>query len=160
MKSVFNKSPASLFAAQDVRRFPFTFFSQSTNHGIGLGDAPLSILRPTLLHLRDPARLARIAGNILELLKGPQPHEDSATLELHQWSGELTPEFREQFQRSLRTHLFGRSNLLSQRLRIALASYCQVCSYYRQTALLSSIEGLYRNNARHPRCAMRSAMLQ
>ena len=129
MKSVFNKSPMSSFAAQDVRRFPFTFLSRSTNYRIALGDAPLSILRPTLLHLRDPARLARIAGNVLELLKGPQPHEDSAALELPQWSGELTPEFREQFQRSLRTHLFGRSNLLSQRLRIALASYYQVYSH-------------------------------
>lgn len=149
MKSVFNKSPMSSFTVQDVRRFPLTWLSKDTHYRAGLGDSPLSMMRPTLLHLRDPARLARISGNVLELLKGPQPHEDSATLELPQWSGELTPEFREQFQRSLRTHLFGRSNLLSQRLRIALASYCQVCPQTGQTAPLSLIDGLYRNNARH-----------
>ena len=119
MRCVFSYSGAPSFARLGHNRSHRTRPQPQTAHRY----------HGSLTHLRDPARLARIAGNVLELLKEPQPHEDSAALELPQWSGELTPEFREQFQRSLRTHLFGRSNLLSQRLRIALASYYQVYSH-------------------------------
>ena len=90
------------------------------------GQAPLATLRSILLHLRDPERLSRVQGRLLEYLAQRQVPDDTQDILLAPWQGELTADLRQQLRKSFRTHLFGRDTLLSQRLSIMLAAFCQV----------------------------------
>ncbi|EKM55654.1 uncharacterized protein PHACADRAFT_209176 [Phanerochaete carnosa HHB-10118-sp] len=89
------------------------------------GESPIATLRPLFLELRDPDRLRRLHPRILPLVRLQHLPDDFPNTVLSAWTGPLTPAFRAQFRRSLRTHLFGRNSFLSQRLCVMLASFCE-----------------------------------
>lgn len=94
---------------------------------LGAGEGPVSLLRPFLVHLRDPRRLSRLQAGILDLLQ-PSPDPFSRTpVNFPEISGELSKELRLDLRRSIATHLFGWDALLCQRMRFSLAEFCQVC---------------------------------
>ncbi|KAF7796903.1 hypothetical protein EIP86_008088 [Pleurotus ostreatoroseus] len=90
-----------------------------------LGEAPLSILRPAFVHLQNAATLARLSPSICALLQRTPSADVSISMNLPSWTGELTPDLRQQFRTSLRTELFGWDSFLSQRLQISLAGFCE-----------------------------------
>ncbi|KAJ7777231.1 putative zinc-finger of transcription factor IIIC complex-domain-containing protein [Mycena metata] len=95
------------------------------------GSTPIYILRPIFLHLKDLLELRpRVLGI---LVANADTFPPSPTLP--SWSGEPDPQFRADFQKSLKQHLFGCNVLLSLRLRLSVAEFC-----WRQTSDLLAAE--------------------
>ena len=90
------------------------------------GKAPLAILRPVFLHLREQARLSRLSPRLLELLHNRHISDDTLDVHFRECGGEVSPDLRRQLRKSLRTHLFGRNTFLAQRLRVMLLGFCRV----------------------------------
>ncbi|KAI0358005.1 hypothetical protein OH77DRAFT_1449501 [Trametes cingulata] len=91
----------------------------------GLGEAPVSQLRAILLHLRDAQRLARLHTRILDILYQPVVAEAVPDFVIPTYEGDWGVELSRDFVRSLTTHLFGWSSVQSQRIRHAVAAFCQ-----------------------------------
>ncbi|KAI0693750.1 transcription factor IIIC subunit delta N-term-domain-containing protein [Cytidiella melzeri] len=89
------------------------------------GDAPIAILRASLVRLRSTETISKHAKSVLGVLGSIHPVDDSTDISLPQWFDNLTAEMREQYRRSLRMHIFGRHALLSQRLKAFLAGFCE-----------------------------------
>ncbi|GBE86530.1 hypothetical protein SCP_0904090 [Sparassis crispa] len=89
------------------------------------GQGPISLLRPTFLHLLDSERLSRLRTKLLELVQRSQPLEDLVQIVVTPCTAELTPQVRYDFRRSLFTHLFGWDVVLRQRMRLKVAEFCQ-----------------------------------
>ncbi|KAA1468914.1 hypothetical protein DENSPDRAFT_834407 [Dentipellis sp. KUC8613] len=87
------------------------------------GDAPLHILRPLFLHLRNPGVLERLHPHILTILEA-HISDESLHRNIPAWTGELDEAVRTAFRKSLVQHLFGSDDLLSLRLRLAAADFC------------------------------------
>ncbi|TFK90124.1 hypothetical protein K466DRAFT_638963 [Polyporus arcularius HHB13444] len=89
------------------------------------GEAPLSILRPLFLHLRDSSRIARLHPRLLDILYRQPPSGPDATIAVASYTGDWTSELSRELRRSLTTHIFGWSSIHSQRMRYAVAVFCQ-----------------------------------
>ncbi|KAF5309828.1 hypothetical protein D9619_010322 [Psilocybe cf. subviscida] len=91
----------------------------------GSGLAPLHVLRPLLIHLRDRSRLARLHARLLQILRMQAPTDNAAKVVAPPtWDGgALSEGFRQQFRASLATSLFGWDDLLSLRMRLSLADF-------------------------------------
>lgn len=94
----------------------------------GSGETPTSVLRPILLHLGDPNRLSRLHTRILDVLRQVPDNGANAAVVIPSdsdpgaWTGAVSRELR----RSLTAHLLGWDNIQSQRIRYAVAAFCQV----------------------------------
>ncbi|KAI0695325.1 putative zinc-finger of transcription factor IIIC complex-domain-containing protein [Cerioporus squamosus] len=89
------------------------------------GEAPISMLRPLFLHLRDPSRVARLHSRILEVLYRQPFNGADANIVVPVYAGDWTLELCCELRRSLTTQLFGWSSIQSQRMRYAVALFCQ-----------------------------------
>ncbi|RPD64172.1 hypothetical protein L227DRAFT_571740 [Lentinus tigrinus ALCF2SS1-6] len=89
------------------------------------GEAPISILRPVLLHLREPSRIARLHPRILDILHRQPFNGVDATIAVPTYSGDWTTELSCELRRSLTTQLFGWGSIQSQRMRYTVAVFCQ-----------------------------------
>ncbi|OCH96338.1 hypothetical protein OBBRIDRAFT_787420 [Obba rivulosa] len=96
-----------------------------TTANAGSGETPLAMLRSAFLHLRDPSRLHELRTGLLQIIQQPGALENGAKILLHPYSGDLSPDTRQQLRRSLSTHLFGWAPVLSSRLKLTLADFCQ-----------------------------------
>ncbi|OBZ74221.1 hypothetical protein A0H81_05958 [Grifola frondosa] len=67
------------------------------------GEAPISLLRPVFLHLREPQRLSRLYLQILEILRRPISEDTNVQTNIPPYSGELS--------------IF--------RIRLSVATFCQ-----------------------------------
>ncbi|KAI8969373.1 putative zinc-finger of transcription factor IIIC complex-domain-containing protein [Trametes punicea] len=92
------------------------------------GEAPMSRLRPIFVHLRDSRRIARLHGRILDTLHHAPLREPLPNIAVPVHAGEAGAELTRQFVSSLSTHLFGWDGVLSERLRYAVAAFCQKVS--------------------------------
>ncbi|KAJ3511250.1 hypothetical protein NLJ89_g4210 [Agrocybe chaxingu] len=131
--------------------------------------SPLNLLRPTLLHLRNPVLVQRVHTRLLELLRPPSnplgSGSDSSNPVLPTFEGadELTftlmEEMREEFKIALRTHLFGWDELLRLRMRLSLADFAwklaanetnqTECGVVAQALLSSISQKVLRTLIRH-----------
>ncbi|KAI0630592.1 putative zinc-finger of transcription factor IIIC complex-domain-containing protein [Trametes polyzona] len=91
----------------------------------GFGKTPTCHLRSILLHLRDPQRIARLCGRILDVLRHTPCNEPPPQLVISPYEGDGSTKFSYAFVDSLRTHLFGWKSIQSQRIRYVVATYCQ-----------------------------------
>ncbi|KAL0959812.1 hypothetical protein HGRIS_011494 [Hohenbuehelia grisea] len=82
-------------------------------------EAPLALLRPSLLRLMRHDSINRLFPRIVEILQSPITDNPSFAIGL--FSGALNAEARLQFRRSLEQHLFGWSSILWRRLRLIVA---------------------------------------
>ncbi|TFY72445.1 hypothetical protein EVG20_g550 [Dentipellis fragilis] len=87
------------------------------------GEAPLHILRPLFLHLRNPGALERLHSHMLTILEA-HISDEALHRNIPAWIGELDEAVRTAFRKSLVQHLFGSDDLLSLRLRLATADFC------------------------------------
>ncbi|KAH9857250.1 putative zinc-finger of transcription factor IIIC complex-domain-containing protein [Lenzites betulinus] len=94
----------------------------------GFGEAPLGRLRSILLHLRDPQRIARIHGRILDVLRHTACHEPAPHVVMPKYVGDRTTELSRDIVDSLAKHLFGWKSVQSDKMRYAVAIYCHSCS--------------------------------
>jgi len=123
-----------------------------------LGQAPIHLLRPSFMYLRQPGKLSQFHSYILEILR-PDFVDHSTDIILLPWSGELVPEIRREFRRSLAKHLFGWDSLLSLRMRLSVADFSwkhsedtpkQVeCGHIAQTILIAISHCVLRTIIRH-----------
>lgn len=90
------------------------------------GLSPLYLLRPFLVHLRDPNKLDTVRSRFLEVLQ-TRAHEDfSKAITVPSCEMGLTDDLRLRFKFSLSTNLFGWDDLLSLRMRLSLADFAWV----------------------------------
>ncbi|KAL7280333.1 hypothetical protein ACG7TL_005250 [Trametes sanguinea] len=89
------------------------------------GQAPIDRLRPILVHLRDPQRLARLHERIIDILHHAPFRDPIPDIALHARASDAEVELTPGFGNSLATHLFGWNGVLSERLRYAIAVFCQ-----------------------------------
>jgi general transcription factor 3C protein 4 len=94
-----------------------------------LGQVSIHSLRPTLLYLRRNGTSFRLHSRLLEILRPPSI-DSSINVTVPLLQGELDQELREGLRRSLKKHLFGWSDFLSLRLRLAVADFCWVGYVY------------------------------
>ncbi|KAI0796220.1 putative zinc-finger of transcription factor IIIC complex-domain-containing protein [Abortiporus biennis] len=87
--------------------------------------APLGILRPVFLHLRNPERFSRVSSQVIDILQEDPSHAKTIEIDIPAWSEELSPQLREAYKQSLKTHLFGWDSLLHQRIKIYLSAFCE-----------------------------------
>ncbi|PPQ88838.1 hypothetical protein CVT25_010267, partial [Psilocybe cyanescens] len=90
------------------------------------GYSPLHLLRPYLIHLRDPAKLDALHAKFLEILVAqPSSVEDySKTINIpSREEGFVDDNVRSQFRYAVSTNLFGWDDLLSLRMRLSLADF-------------------------------------
>ncbi|KAH9476063.1 Putative transcription factor tau subunit sfc9 [Psilocybe cubensis] len=88
------------------------------------GYSPLYLLRPYMLHLRDPAKLHNLHSKLLEILATRPLVEDlSKTITVPPLQEVLNDDVRCQFRYSVSTSLFGWDDLLSLRMRLSLADF-------------------------------------
>jgi general transcription factor 3C polypeptide 4 len=92
------------------------------------GYAPIKILLPVFLHLRKADRLNRVLPQLLQILE-PNILDDVTTSTVNPWTTMSSPEMNREFRRQLTTHLFGWDDLVTLRLRLAIADFCWVCVY-------------------------------
>ena len=94
------------------------------------------MLQPFLLHLRDSKRLAKIHPQLLDILRSNLRQDQSKNMTLASVEGlqDIPMDvLRQLFRTSLTTNLFGWDELLSLRMRLALADFSWVC--YSRPAL-------------------------
>ncbi|KAJ7173510.1 hypothetical protein C8R46DRAFT_1083033 [Mycena filopes] len=84
------------------------------------GSTPLFLLRPIFLHVQD---LLELRPRVLEILSANAAAFPPSPV-VPPWSGEPDPQFRADFRKSLKQHLFGCNVLLSLRLRLCVAEFC------------------------------------
>ncbi|KAH9940878.1 transcription factor IIIC subunit delta N-term-domain-containing protein [Epithele typhae] len=87
------------------------------------GEAPISALRPILLHLRDANRIARLHSKILGVLTqnaAEQPPEIQVP------GGSTWNDVSREVRESLTAHMFGWDAVHAQRLRYSVATFCEV----------------------------------
>jgi len=123
-----------------------------------LGQAPIHLLRPTFLYLRQPGKLSQLHSRVLDMLKS-RSVDHSTSIVLTPWLGTLVPEVRREFKRSLARHLFGWDSFTSLRLRLSVADFAwklsedsekQVeCGHVAQTLLNAISHCLLRTIIRH-----------
>lgn len=97
---------------------------------IATGEAPIGLLRAVWLHLQDPERVSRLRDQIVQILHQPELPDPGTALVLPAWAGELSSQVRDEFVRSLRTHLFGWDNLHRLRVKFYIAMFCKVGTIY------------------------------
>lgn len=92
------------------------------------GKTPLAHLRSVLLCLDDPEVITRLRDGILTILSQPlaEGANREPSLSLSLYTGELSTQVRDEFSRSLRTHLFGWDSVLRLRLKLFIATFCKV----------------------------------
>ncbi|KAI0794108.1 transcription factor IIIC subunit delta N-term-domain-containing protein [Fomes fomentarius] len=93
----------------------------------GSGETPTSVLRPILLHLGDPNRLSRLQTRILDVLRQVPDNGANAAVVIPSYSdpGAWTGAVSRELRRSLTAHLLGWDSIQSQRIRYAVAAFCQ-----------------------------------
>ncbi|CAL1715200.1 unnamed protein product [Somion occarium] len=96
-----------------------------TNTRASTGEAPIGLLRAVWLHLQDPERVSRLRDQIVQILHQPELPDPGTALVLPAWAGELSSQVRDEFVRSLRTHLFGWDNLHRLRVKFYIAMFCK-----------------------------------
>ncbi|KAI0675674.1 putative zinc-finger of transcription factor IIIC complex-domain-containing protein [Trametes maxima] len=94
----------------------------------GSGKAPIAHLRSILLHLRDPHRIVRLHGRILDALRDIPIGETMPVYAIPPCEGGRGSELSGEFVKSLSTHLFGWDSIQSLRMRYTVASFCQGCA--------------------------------
>jgi general transcription factor 3C polypeptide 4 len=102
--------------------------AEHLSHGkfLASGDTPIAILKKYLIHLHDPITISTLAERMSSVLSSPYPEDYSTEVKLVSWSGELIADVRQQYKCSLKMHIFGSRGLLSRRLRVNLAYFCEV----------------------------------
>ncbi|KAJ7444557.1 putative zinc-finger of transcription factor IIIC complex-domain-containing protein [Mycena galericulata] len=85
------------------------------------GFSPAHMLRPFFFNL-NPRKLNYLHSRLLAILD-PQFADHSVNINLAPWTGELIPEMRAEFRGSLTRHLYGWDDMLSLRMRLALADF-------------------------------------
>ncbi|CAA7270424.1 unnamed protein product [Cyclocybe aegerita] len=131
--------------------------------------SPLNLLRPTLLHLRNPVLVQRVHTRLLEILRPPCIPPGSGSdpanpvVPTLQDADELTftlmEEMREEFKIALRTHLFGWDESLGLRMKLSLADFAwklaanetnqTECGVVAQALLSSISQKVLRTLIRH-----------
>ncbi|KAI0340524.1 hypothetical protein BDW22DRAFT_1398185 [Trametopsis cervina] len=96
-----------------------------TNAACTSGEMPFSLLRRVFTRLHEHGKVTELAEGILETLEDSHSSEAWPDLTLELWKDDFSVDLRRQFQSSLRTHIFGDSSLLSQRLKVALSGFCE-----------------------------------
>ncbi|KAI1793486.1 transcription factor IIIC subunit delta N-term-domain-containing protein [Ganoderma leucocontextum] len=99
--------------------------AESVGRATSSGETPISILRPIFLHLRDPARVSRLHTDVLDVLYQVPPDGARANIDIPPYAGDWTADVSREWRESLTTHLFGWDIILSQRIRYAVAIFCQ-----------------------------------
>ncbi|KAI0831996.1 putative zinc-finger of transcription factor IIIC complex-domain-containing protein [Trametes gibbosa] len=94
----------------------------------GFRETSLCRLRSILLHLRDPQRIARIHERILDILRHCPCNEPVPKIIVPPYLGDRTVELSRDIVDSLSKHLFGWKSAQSDRVRYAVAAFCQSCS--------------------------------
>ncbi|KAF8154505.1 transcription factor IIIC subunit delta N-term-domain-containing protein [Crassisporium funariophilum] len=87
------------------------------------GLASLHMLRPFLLHLRDPVKLESLRDRFLNILRSRRDEDSSVDIRLAPWEGDVTVDVRRKFRNGLATNLFGWDDLLGLRMRLSLADF-------------------------------------
>lgn len=88
------------------------------------GQTPVALLRPDFLHLRESKKLSRILPDIIRVLDSTSPG-DVVQFEVADYEGELSADIRNEFMKSLSTHLFGWDSLFRQRALLVLGEFCK-----------------------------------
>ncbi|KAJ7308537.1 transcription factor IIIC subunit delta N-term-domain-containing protein [Mycena albidolilacea] len=98
------------------KRFP-SFLRHSISAS---GCTPLALLRPIFLHLED---LLKLQPRVIQILLAEADRYPPSPV-LPTWSGDVDPQLRLDFRRSLKQHLYGCNILHSARLKLAVAEFC------------------------------------
>ncbi|EGN93775.1 hypothetical protein SERLA73DRAFT_172058 [Serpula lacrymans var. lacrymans S7.3] len=113
------------------------------------GSAPIYQLRPTLLHLCKTGSFPQLCPRILEILH-QIPADDTASIDISPWSGELVPELKARLRKSFKTHLFGWDGLLSSRMRLSVADLCwKLCKDPQMQAQCGQVAQILLNTISH-----------
>ncbi|KAF4621633.1 hypothetical protein D9613_012593 [Agrocybe pediades] len=87
------------------------------------GFSPLHLLRPYLLHLRNPIKLEALHPKFLDLLEHHSHIDHSIQVSLRELTQELNDDVRQKFRQSISDNLFGWDDLLSLRMKLSLADF-------------------------------------
>jgi general transcription factor 3C protein 4 len=115
-----------------------------TDWRLASGSTPLYLLRSIFLHLQE---LLELQPRVIKILLAnadiypPSPVVPS-------WSGNVDPQLRGDFRKSIKQHLYKCNVLLSLRLRLSVAEFCWVsCS---STSLLFLIRTVSQRHTSDP----------
>ncbi|KAJ7182836.1 putative zinc-finger of transcription factor IIIC complex-domain-containing protein [Mycena crocata] len=121
------------------------------------GFSPAHLLRPIFFNL-PPRKINELHSRVLDILR-PHFPDHSTNIDISPWTGELVPEMRSEFRNSLARHLYGWDNMLSLRMRLALADFAWKasdtqdkqagCGTIAQTLLNSISHRILRTIIRH-----------
>lgn len=89
------------------------------------GQAPISVLRPSLIHIRRTQEIKELYPKLLEILDSPFK-DQSGLMDIPSCKHSLSPQVRGEFRESLRRQLFGWKPLLSLRMRLSVADFLWV----------------------------------
>ncbi|KAI0086304.1 putative zinc-finger of transcription factor IIIC complex-domain-containing protein [Irpex rosettiformis] len=117
---------AELFHGESESRLLADLKDTIRNTSCTSGETGLAIFRRFLIRLSNSETIESLVEGLLEIVSGPDPVDDTLDVDfLPSYDGDFTADLRLQFRNSLRTRVFGRSGLLSRRLRVCLANYCE-----------------------------------
>ncbi|KAJ7881179.1 transcription factor IIIC subunit delta N-term-domain-containing protein [Mycena leptocephala] len=84
------------------------------------GSTPLHLLRSIFLHLQE---LLELQPRVIKILLANADIYPSSPV-VPSWSGDVDPQLRGDFRKSIKQHLYGCNVLLSLRLRLSVAEFC------------------------------------
>jgi hypothetical protein len=105
------------------------YYSQ-TNISQVLDNAPIHLLRPIFAHLREIGASPFLLTHVLDLIRA-RVTDEAVDLAVVLVSDNDLSRLRPGIRRALTRHLFGSNDLLSLRLRLAVAQFSWVCYQFR-----------------------------